>query len=216
MKSKISIKEKVGGLLLLGIWIIYYVQAFNLFDEVKDLVTPGAAYMIRLLEFTNYRGSELSLLLIEFFVLISVNHIFCLYLYKMIAYTERKVFVSIFIVINSVLLAIACVIVNIYWVVYVLLAALSFLVVLASVNVSNVFFKKHVQYDKGDIIFNSEGFESEEKAKKEMMEQINRMDRQSMAELSGDVFAIDNQYYFEIYANETLILDTKGEIIVHE
>lgn len=216
MKSKISIKEKVGGLLLLGIWIIYYVQAFNLFDEVKDLVTPGAAYMIRLLEFTNYRGSELSLLLIEFFVLISVNHIFCLYLYKMIAYTERKVFVSIFIVINSVLLAITCVIVNIYWVVYVLLAALSFLVVLASVNVSNVFFKKHVQYDKGDIIFNSEGFESEEKAKKEMMEQINRMDRQSMAELSGDVFTIDNQYYFEIYANETLILDTKGEIIVHE
>ena len=97
-----------------------------------------------------------------------------------------------------------------------LLAALSFLVVLASVNVSNVFFKKHVQYDKGDIIFNSEGFESEEKAKKEMMEQINRMDRQSMAELSGDVFTIDNQYYFEIYANETLILDTKGEIIVHE
>ena len=216
MKSKISIKEKVGGLLLLGIWIIYYVQAFNLFDEVKDLVTPGAAYMIRLLEFTNYRGSELSLLLIEFFVLISVNHIFCLYLYKMIAYTERKVFVSIFIVINSVLLAITCVIVNIYWVVYVLLAALSFLVVLASVNVSNVFFKKHVQYDKGDIIFNSEGFESEEKAKKEMMEQINRMDRQSMAELSGDVFTIYNQYYFELYANETLILDTKGEIIVHE
>lgn len=215
MKFKTSKKVYILMLGMLVVWLFYFFKAYELFNEVKDFTTLGAAYIVRILEFTNYRSEQLSLLFIVFFILISLNNIFCLSLYRKITYNKRTS-IGIMLGINIALIIILCVISNIFWVIYVLLALLSIIIVIASYFVANILFGKTITFNKGDILYRSDGYESREKAKTNLNKKMNEIDRKNVSRISSDIYKIEDEYYFEIYADEKIILDNKGEFIVNE
>lgn len=196
-------------------WGAYIFQIQSLFNELVDFVTPDAAYMIRLLEFTNFRGEELSVVFIEYFVLISINYIVSLLIYKSTITNNRNVLGVIFLL-NLLVLIIICIISSIFWVIYILLSLLSILIITASLYVSSIFLTNLIKFDEGDIIFSSEKFSTEEITQKKLdckLEEINKSDN---SKISSEILQIDDAYYFEIYADEKIILDNKGEFIVNE
>lgn len=199
---------------LLIVWIYYGVYIYPLFSEVKDLTTPDTSYMIRLLEFTNYRGEKLVAVFIEFFVLISISNIISLYLYKTIDNkSSKKVCIFYFLGIASIIIIIST-ISNVFWTVYVLLASLSFLIVSASNYVASLIWGNRIAYEKDDVIFSSnKAYKSEQLAEKEMLKKLSSY---NLTKLSGEIFMVEDEYYFEIYANDKIVLDSRGEYINHE
>lgn len=197
------------------LWIIYYFQAFTFFSQVKDFITPGSSYIIRLLEFTNYRANELAWFLVEYFILVSLSSMIYMYMYKKVVYNKRKVN-SCIISINVIYVLIMCIVSNLFWSVYLILTLLVWLVLIASICVSNMLFDSIVKFEKDDIIFYSDTFEDAESAKKSLEKRIKEIDRENIQKISGEVFNVGKEYFFEIYANENLIIDRKGEFIIHE
>ena len=199
---------------LLIVWIYYGVYIYPLFSEVKDLTTPDTSYMIRLLEFTNYRGEKLVAAFIEFFILISISNIISLYLYKTIDNkSSKKVCIFYFLGIASIIIIIST-ISNVFWTVYVLLASLSFLIVSASNYVASLIWGNRIVYEKDDVVFSSDkSYKSKELAEKEMSKKLSNY---NLTKLSGEVFMVEDEYYFEIYANDKIVLDSRGENVNHE
>lgn len=216
MYFKKNIKQVIIIISLSLVWIAYFIQTFKLYSQVKDFITPGSSYVIRLLEFTNYRGNELSIVLIEFFILFSLTSLLYIYIYRTMKYVNQKKLLNYIIVINILYILVVSVISNIFWVVYVLMAILSLLIVTASIYVSNIFFDSTVEFQKGDIIFYSEPYDTEGNAQVALNKKITQLDKNKISILSGDTFKIDKEFFFEIYANDQLILDNKGEFIVNE
>lgn len=216
MNLKTTIKQKILFIVLVLAWIAYYFQSFKLFSEVKDFITPGGSYIIQILEFTNYRAEPLSFLLIEYFILISVNSVLYLYIYKTIEYTNKRRLLSIIIIINIIFIAILCVISNLFWSVYLLLTLLSLLIIAASVFVSGLIWSSTTEFEDGDVIYRSQEFSSEENAKDQLNSQIKKLEKEDRNKVSGEIFEDDKKYYFEIYANDRLILENKGEFNFHE
>ncbi len=121
----------VVSIILLISWVIYFINSYSLFSEVKELTTPGTTYMIKLLEFTNYRAEQLSLLLIIFFILISINNIFTFYFYSKKKVGKDKLLI-ISVISDLITMAIICTISSVFWSIYIILALLSGLVVATS------------------------------------------------------------------------------------
>ncbi|MGX7024902.1 hypothetical protein [Vagococcus hydrophili] len=215
MKIKKIGKELAIIVVLAVIWGVYYYQAYPIFAEVTDLITPGSSYIVKILEFTNYRAEQLSFILIEFFLLTSISSILSLYIYKTIEYTKNKVLLGL-IVINIVFVGIICVIANIFWSVYLILTVLSLLIIAASVYVSSVLFGSAVKFDEGEVVYTSKAFETEDLAQDSLNNRINQLDKKAKSKLDGEVFEDNKQYFFEIYANDRIILDNKGEFNFHE
>lgn len=220
-RGDILAKKKLSNFIFLTtilviIWIIYYVQAYQLFAEIKDFSTEDASYIVRILEFTNFRGSQLSLLLIEYFILISFNNIFCLFIYKKTSYNKKKTLLGILLAGTVVLVGINCIIANIFWSVYLLITVLSFLIVLASIQISNLIWGSTVKFNKGDVVFYSDAYETEKIAKDGLNKKLKQITSKNISNLSTDVFQIDDEYFFEIYADDIIILDNKGEFIINE
>lgn len=198
------------------IWVIYYFQAFQLFSEVKEFATEDASYIVRLLEFTNFRGEELSLIFIEYFILISACNILSLFIYKKIAYNNKKTLLGILMTIIVLLVSVMCVISGIFWSVYLLLTILSALVVLAAVQIAGVIWGSSDEYNEGDVVFHSEGFKSEKLAQNSLNKKIEQINSKNISNLSTEIFQIEDEYFFEIYAKDKIILDKKGEFIINE
>lgn len=216
MKTKS--KKIFGGVvsvILLISWIVYFINSYSLFSEVKELTTPGTTYMIKLLEFTNYRAEQLSLLLVTFFILISVNNILTFYFYSK-KKIEKDKLLLISVVSNLIIIAIICAISSVFWSIYIILALLSGLVVATSFYVSNMFWGNKIIFDEGDIIYRSDAFQKEERAKEALKEQTKKMKITNSSVISSDIFMMDDEYYFEVYANEKVILNNEGEISVYE
>ncbi len=116
--------------------------------------------------------------------------------------------VFIFLLCSVVFIGGICFISNIFFGIYLILTLLAVVVVYTSNYVSLLIWGKDISYDKDDIVFKSQEYKLEITAKKELDKKIKEY---SQSKLSGEVFKIDNDYYFEIYANEKIILDNKGE-----
>ena len=211
-------KKKLGGVIsvvLLISWIIYFIKSYSLFSEVKELTTPGTTYMIKLLEFTNYRAEQLSFLLVIFFILISINNILTFYFYsKKNVENEKLLIVSV--MSDLIIIVIICTISSVFWSIYIILALLSGLVVATSFYVSNMFWGNKIIFDEGDIIYRSEAFQKEEIAKDALKEKTKKMITINNSVISSEIFMMDDEYYFEVYANEKIILNNEGEISVYE
>lgn len=216
MKNKKKTIIYIVLIALLVSWIGYGLKAFQLFSEVKELVTPKTSIMIQLLEFTNYRGAELSALFIVFFILISLNNILAFYLYGKVPLRNRKKSLIYSCSINLILVIFLSVISSVFWVVHVGLAVLSILIISASFYVSNLFFCSTIEFDDGDVVCRSEGYPTKQTANNELKKKSKRMDETNSNLISGDVFQDGEVYYFEIYAKGKVILNSEGEIVIDE
>lgn len=214
-KDRQTLKLFLGVLGILILWLVYNLQAQKLYTEIQDFVTEGASYVVRVLEFTHFRGEALLWMLILYFVLVSMTNIFLFYIFKKSIYNKKRL-LSYIILFDVVLVSITCVIANLFWPVYLLLTLLSILIIAAAVHVSSIIWGKTVTYNKGDVVFCSEGFETEDIAKNNLNKKIKEIDKNGISKLSGNIFEYDDMYYFEIYANDKTILDNKGEFIVNE
>lgn len=201
---------------LLFSWGYYGITIIQLFSEVEELTTPGTSYLIKLLEFTNYRGEELSKYLIIFFILISLNHMASFYLVNQAKKQNKLKSIQLALGINIAIVGIISLLANVFWSVYLTLAIISGLVVSASYYISNMFFNKKIVFDTGDIIYKSDSFKNEKEAKKDLAKKLTRMGNLQKVLVSSELFTIGNSYAYEIYANNKLILSNEGEILDYE
>lgn len=201
---------------LLFSWGYYGITIIQLFSEVEELTTPGTSYLIKLLEFTNYRGEELSKYLIIFFILISLNHMASFYLVNQAKKQNKLKSIQLALGINIAIVGIISLLANVFWSVYLILAIISGLVVSASYYISNMFFNKKIVFDTGDIIYKSDSFKNEKEAKKDLAKKLTRMGNLQKVLVSSELFTIGNSYAYEIYANNKLILSNEGEILDYE
>lgn len=201
---------------LLFSWGYYGITIIQLFSEVEELTTPGTSYLIKLLEFTNYRGEELSKYLIIFFILISLNHMASFYLVNQAKKQNKLKSIQLALGINIAIVGISSLLANVFWSVYLILAIISGLVVSASYYISNMFFNKKIVFDTGDIIYKSDSFKNEKEAKKDLAKKLTRMGNLQKVLVSSELFTIGNSYAYEIYANNKLILSNEGEILDYE
>lgn len=186
-------------------WILYDIQSYSTFKEIKIFSTIDTSLIIRILEFTNYRAQNLSMLLIEYFVLLSVNLTLILILFK-----PKNKLTKILIGINVLVIAITWFITNIFISVYLLLTLLSILVIMASFFISHTLWGSSIKFDKDDIIYQSKGFNNQEGAETSLQKFFKSISEKNKSQIKGDIFENDNLFYFEIYAKEKIILNDKG------
>lgn len=210
MSSKKIKREIPISLIIPLLWLIYSFLSSKVFFEIKELTTPGSSFMIKLLEFTNYRPKELSVIFIEYFILFSIT-IFS-YIYLLQKFERSKKTITSILLINVVIILICMFISNVFFVVYLLLSVIVSLVILTTFYLSSILFDSKTVFEKGDTIFYSENFASEELANKE----FEKKRKSFNTKVSGEVFDIDGEYFFEIYATEKIILDSKEDYTVHE
>lgn len=214
LKTKVKFYYVIPIAILLIGWLVYGIQTFNLFKEISELTTPGASYVIRMLEFTNYRGQELSNLLILYFILVSLTNIVNLYFYFKIEY---KIKISMILIsINVILLAIISFIANIFWLVYVLLFILSVLIITASLYVARMIWGVGTSYEQEDIIFKSNSYNTIKETEIELRKKLETYNLKEPLATIGEIYKVAGVYYFEVYANKKIVLDNRGEIIVNE
>lgn len=213
---KFTIRQKIFIIIGVVFWVIYFVQSYKLYSQVSSFITPGSSYIIKVLEFTNYRASELSTALIFYFILISINSCFFIYDYKQTNETNRKSFIYLMIFSYLVLLAIIFYITNIFSPVYIVLTLLANIIVMASFFISNVIWGKTTTFEENDIIFKSESYELEDDAKKDLDNMFNQVNHKHIDKLQGELFEDNHKFYFEIYALDRITLDSKGDFQFYE
>ena len=160
-----NVIAKIFSVILALFWLVYIFQVYRFYSQVKEFITPGSSYMIKILEFTNYRGNELIIMLAVFFVLVSVTSLLSIYFYRVTSIKNQREILSYMIFANLFFIAIVCVLSNVFFSVHLLLVILSMIVVSTSLYVSNLLFSSNVNFKKGDIIFSSDAFLTKDQAK---------------------------------------------------
>lgn len=213
MSTNKNIKAKIFSVILMLCWLGYIFQVYRFYSQVKEFITPGSSYMIKILEFTNYRGNELITMLAIFFVLVSASSLFSVYSYQVSSIENQKKILGSVIFANLFFVVIVCILSNVFFSVHLLLFILSVMVVSTSLYISSLLFSSNVSFKKGDIIFSSDAFLTKDQAEDELNQKIDKL---NSSKLSGDIFIVDKEYYFEIYATDQLVLNSKGDFIINE
>lgn len=197
---------------LILLWCIYVMKEVTLFSEIADFVTPNTPWLIRLVEFSNYRGVELIKIFSAFFILVSAHHLFFLWLYN--SYKEKVInqteWLLILTTINLIIICVIAYFASIYWLIYFILAFLSFIVVMVLSYTISSFFSSKVRFNQEDMIYVSEDYETENAAIDGLNQKLMQLSQVEVKKVSGKVIEDKEGYYFEIYAIETLVLSKKG------
>lgn len=159
-------------LLLLILWCVYFSFFFKYYTDSIDLVTFGAKKEIQLLELFYYRGSQTIILLISYFLLISVHILFIQYL-KVQSIFELKsnwlMKVNLFLLLVIVLLSFF----NSFWPMYLML----FIISLTMNYIVYAMTKTNYMYIDGDVIFEEKSIKTRTEAEIILKENIkNRKD----------------------------------------
>ena len=208
---KLTIRQKIMMVISVGLWIVYFFQSYKLYSQVSSFITPGSSYIIKVLEFTNYRANELSFYLILYFILISINSCLLIYDYKHMALAYRKSFMYLMVIIYLTLLGIIFYISNIFFPIYLILTLLANIIVIASFIISNVLWGSTTTFEENDIVFKSDGYSIESEAKDALDEKLSQYNHKYVDKLQGELFEDNHKFYFEIYALDKITLDSKGD-----
>lgn len=208
---KLTIRQKIMIVISVGLWIVYFFQSYKLYSQVSSFITPGSSYIIKVLEFTNYRANELSFYLILYFILISINSCLLIYDYTHIALAYKKNFMYLMVIIYLTLLAIAFYISNIFFPIYLILTLLANIIVIASFTISNVLWGNTTTFEEHDIVFKSDGYDLESEARNALDDKISQYNHKYDDKLQGELFEDNHKFYFEIYALDKITLDSKGD-----
>lgn len=214
---KLMKKSNIIFFILIILWIIYFISAYKLFSEINTFTTPGSSYIIKLLEFTNYRASNLSAVVIEYFILISITITIYMYAYLKLNDIEKKTKIALAAISSIILFILIIFFTNIFWPVYLILTLLSLLIIIASFFVANTIWGKKVTFEKGDTIFQSSFFDSKQSAEIDYKKLLQKLEANFKDQINGEVFLEDGKYYFEIYALNKITIDSsKGDLDTYE
>lgn len=160
------------SLLLLILWCVYFSFFFKYYTDAIELVTLGAKKEIQLLELFYYRGSQTVILLISYFVLISVHILFVQYLKVQSIFElkpNRLMKVNLFLLLVIVMLSFL----NSFWPMFVML----FIVSLTINYIVYTVTKTNYMYIDGDVIFEEKSIKTRAEAEAVLNENIkNRKD----------------------------------------
>lgn len=209
-----KLKKIIPLLLIFLLTIIYLFKAYQLFSEVPIFITEGSSYIVKILEFTNYRPLKLSYIFIEYFILISIyGYIYCFVYYKS---TNKNNLIKFIFISNIIMFIILFIISNIFFPIYIILYLLANILVIASFYISKTLWGSKIHFKKGDILFQSIEYQSEIEAIENLNEFLKNNELYLYNDITGNVFQDNDYFYFEISSLDNISLDRKGVFKFYE
>lgn len=202
------------------LFIIYIYKAYGVFSEIYYFITPGASYIIKMLEFASFREHELFILFISYFILIS-SYISILFLIKQFNNKKNKLklYCTLYMVLSLCILGYVS---NIFWLIYFVLTCVSLLVIYSAVLISKFIWGKTIQYNPNEVIYESKYFESKNEASNEMTKKIKEIKmliakNGSNSNIAGSLIEYNSQFCFKIFSKDIVeIHDSVKEKILDD
>lgn len=188
----------IEGLFLLC-WSAFAYSFLSVYRDASDFVTENAKIEIQLLEMFNYRGKELMVVIILFFIIATLNILLIVTLrFEERGKQQSKMSIHVKGLCVTTLILISLFIVNKLWMIMLLVTVFSFVInyIIYSV-VDNI-----ITYEDQDLFENRGPFKNEKEAisyAEEVLRKKSDYFKKRQFNLLYMIHNLDNQYFIEMY-----------------
>lgn len=153
-KRKNQTKQIYIFIILLSLWLLYFFFFNTYYQDAMELITEGAKKDIQLIELFYYRGEQTIVVLISYFILVSLHLLFTQYI-RVRAFFEMNFMKLYRLVSLSLLVCLSLSLVNHFWILQMILIIISLTINFIIYTISKVkysYIDRETIFEKKDIL----------------------------------------------------------------